>query len=185
MSDPVKASQPRHVPVMPHEVMHYLTPAAGQIVVDATVGAGGHTRLLAAAVAPSGRILGLDRDAVMLELARPTLSTLPITLIHRSFDELPEVLRDLGIERIDAVVADLGICSDQLDDPSRGLSFQQEGPLDMRMDTTQGEPASALVNSLSERELADLIFKYGEERFSRRIARRIVETRRRTPIERT
>ena len=185
MSDPVNASPPRRVPVMPQEVVHYLAPQAGQILVDATVGAGGHTRLLATRVAPSGRVIGLDRDAAMLDLARPILSDLPVTLIHRSFDELPDLLHGLGIARVDGVVADLGICSDQLDDPTRGLTFQQEGPLDMRMDRTQGEPAGALVNRLSERELADLIFKYGEERFSRRIARRIVETRRRTPIETT
>src|SRR5205823_11435433 len=116
MSDPVNASQPRHVPVMPQGVVHYLAPRAGQILVDATVGAGGHTRLLATRVAPSGRVIGLDRDAAMLDLARPILSDLPITLMHRSFDETEDVLRELGIERIDGIVADLGISSDQLDD---------------------------------------------------------------------
>jgi 16S rRNA (cytosine1402-N4)-methyltransferase len=183
MSDPVKAPVPRHVPVMPHEVMHYLAPAAGEIFVDATVGGGGHTRLLAERVAPAGRVIGLDRDAAMLDLARPQLTHLPVILIQRSFDEVDSVLSELGIDRVDGVLADLGVSSDQLDDPRRGLTFQHEGPLDMRMDVTQGEPASSLVNRVGERELADLIFKYGEERFSRRIARRIVETRRRTPFE--
>src|SRR5262249_27386184 len=123
MSDPVKAPVPRHVPVMPHEVMHYLAPEPGQISVDATVGAGGHTRLLAERVSPTGRVIGLDRDAAMLDLARPQLTHLPVTLIHRRFDELGSVLTELSIDRVDGILADLGISSDQLDDPSRGLTF--------------------------------------------------------------
>jgi 16S rRNA (cytosine1402-N4)-methyltransferase len=105
--------------------------------------------------------------------------------VQAGFDRLPEVLTELGSARVDAVLADLGICSDQLDDPRRGFSFQQEGPLDMRLDPSAGEPASALLRRLSERDLADLIWQFGEERFSRRIARRIVETRRTAPLQTT
>src|SRR5436190_10357709 len=114
MNGPESPPPARHVAVMPAEVLELLAPAPGQVLVDATVGAGGHTRLLAERVAPSGRIIGLDRDAAMLDLARPTLSNLPVTLIHRTFDELPGVLDELRIERIDGLLADLGICSDQL-----------------------------------------------------------------------
>jgi 16S rRNA (cytosine1402-N4)-methyltransferase len=170
---------------LPAEVLENLSPAPGQIMVDATVGAGGHARLIAQRIAPSGRLIGLDQDAAMLALARPRLLDLPVTLIHSNFDRLRDVLDELGIEAADGVLADLGFCSDQMDDPQRGLSFQQSGPLDMRLDPAAGEPASVLLRRLNERDLADLIFQYGEERFSRRIARKIVETRRQTPLETT
>jgi 16S rRNA (cytosine1402-N4)-methyltransferase len=176
---------PRHVSVMPAEVLELLAPAPGQVFVDATVGAGGHARLIAERIGPGGRLIGLDQDPAMLALARQRLEGLPVTLVHANFDQLRQVLDDLGIAAVDGVLSDLGFCSDQLDDPARGLSFMQQGPLDMRLDPTQGEPASALLKRLSERELADLIYQLGEERFSRRIARRIVETRRLTPVETT
>jgi 16S rRNA (cytosine1402-N4)-methyltransferase len=176
---------PRHVSVLPAEVLQFLAPAPGQVLVDATVGAGGHTRLLAERIGPTGRVIGLDRDAAMLDLARPRLAGLPVTLVHADFDQLRRVLADLGLTTVDAVLADLGVCSDQLDVAARGFSFQQEGPLDMRLDPSQGEPASALLQRLNERDLADLIYQYGEERYSRRIARKIVETRRRAPLATT
>jgi len=177
--------QPCHIPVLPAEVLHWLNPQAGQILVDCTVGGGGHTQLLAERVGPGGRVIGLDQDPAMLELARPRLMGLPVTLVHAAFDDLSDVLRDQGIPAVDGVLADLGVSSDQLDNPARGLTFQTDGPLDMRLDPTRGEPASALVNRLNERDLADLIYQFGEERFSRRIARRIVEARRDSPIETT
>jgi 16S rRNA (cytosine1402-N4)-methyltransferase len=121
----------------------------------------------------------------MIELARPRLEGLPVTFVHAGFDELAEVLGGLGREKVDGVLADLGVCSDQFDRPERGFSFGQEGPLDMRLDPDSGESASALLRRLGERDLADLFWKYGEERHSRRIARRIVEDRRRTPLETT
>jgi 16S rRNA (cytosine1402-N4)-methyltransferase len=176
---------PRHLPVLPAEVLEALAVAPGQVVVDATVGAGGHTRLLAERLMPGGRLIGLDQDAAMLDLSRPRLEGLPVTLVQANFEQLREVLNDLGIGQVDAVFADLGFCSDQLDDPQRGLSFSRPGPLDMRLDPTRGEPASALLRRLSERDLADLIYQYGEERFSRRIAHKIVEVRKRTPLETT
>lgn len=174
-----------HVSVLPAEVLRELDPQPGQILVDATLGAGGHSRLLAERVGPTGRIIALDRDATMLAQARQRLPDLPITFIQASFSQLREVLDHVGLATVDGVLADLGICSDQLDVAERGFSFQQDGPLDMRMDPTEGEPASALLRRLGERELADLIYEYGEERFSRRIARRIVEVRRETPLETT
>jgi 16S rRNA (cytosine1402-N4)-methyltransferase len=178
-------SAPRHVPVLPTEVHAALAPAPGQVLVDATIGAGGHARLLAEQVAPNGRLIGLDQDAAMLDIARPRLAGLPVTLVHANFDQLRAVLENLGVQAVDGVLADLGVCSDQLDDPARGLSFQQPGPLDMRLDPSVGEPAGALLRRLNERDLADLIYEYGEERLSRRIARRIVEERQRAPLETT
>jgi len=178
-------SGPHHVAVMPAEVLHWLAPAPGQVLVDGTTGAGGHSLLLAQRLAPDGRLLALDRDSDMLDLARRRLEGQPATFVQASFDQLRQVLDDLKIEAVDGVLADLGICSDQLDQAARGFSFQQDGPLDMRMDSTSGQPASALLRRLNERELADVFYHYGEERHSRRIARRIVEVREKTPIETT
>jgi 16S rRNA (cytosine1402-N4)-methyltransferase len=141
--------------------------------------------LLAERLLPGGRLIGLDQDAAMLELARPRLAGLPVTLVHANFDQLWAVLDELKIDAVDGVLADLGVCSDQLDAAERGLSFTQPGPLDMRLNRDEGEPASALLKRLNERDLADLIYEFGEERFSRRIARKIVEARRREPLETT
>ena len=176
---------PRHVPVLAGEVLALLGPRPGEVFVDATVGAGGHARLLAERLVPAGRLVALDRDPAMLELARPRLDGLPVTLVHAGFDRLRAVLTDLGLDQVDGVLADLGFCSDQMDDPRRGLSFSRAGPLDMRLDPGEGETAADLVNRLNERDLADLIYQYGEERFSRRIARRIVEVRRHGKLETT
>lgn len=185
MSDDLSGASPRHVSVLPLEVLAALAPVPGQVFVDATVGGGGHSRLLAERLMPGGRLLGLDRDAAMLELARPRLADLPVTLVQAPFSRLRQVLDEQGIAAVDGVLADLGFCSDQMDDAERGLSFTQSGPLDMRLDPATGEPASALLRRLNERDLADLIYRYGEVRFSRRIARRIVEARRRAPLETT
>ena len=185
MNDSPTPPTPRHVPVLPAEVLHYLAPASGETIVDATVGAGGHARLIAERLGNSGRVIGLDRDEMMLDLARPRLTGLPTTLLHGNYDRLRDVLDEQGITAVDGVLADLGFCSDQMDAPERGLSFSQPGPLDMRLDPTQGEPASTLLRRLNERDLANLIYENGEERFSRRIARRIVEARRSRPIETT
>jgi 16S rRNA (cytosine1402-N4)-methyltransferase len=175
----------RHVPVLASEVLAALDPQPGQLVVDATVGAGGHAGLLAQKLTPGGRVIGLDQDPAMIEKARPNLSGLPVMLIPANFEDLRQVLTSIGIDAVDGVLADLGVCSDQLDDPDRGLSFNQDGPLDMRLDPSRGEPASALLRKLNERDLADLIYELGEERFSRRIARKIVEVRKTAPLETT
>jgi 16S rRNA (cytosine1402-N4)-methyltransferase len=176
---------PRHIPVLPAEVLHWLDPQPGQVIVDCTVGGGGHARLIAERVLPDGKVIGLDQDPAMLDLARPRLGELPVTLIHAAFDQIAEVLHDQGIAAVDGVLADLGVSSDQLDDGTRGLSFQHNAPLDMRMDPTRGETAADLLRRLPERDLADLIYQFGEERFSRRIARRLVEAREREPIATT
>jgi 16S rRNA (cytosine1402-N4)-methyltransferase len=182
---PMSDTNPRHVPVLPAEVLRALDPQPGQVMVDVTLGAGGHARLLAERLGPTGRLIGLDRDPAMLELARPRLMGLPVTLVQANFDQLQGVLDELGVAAVDGVLADLGVCSDQLDAVERGLSFSQPGPLDMRLNPEEGEPASTLLKRLNERDLANLIYEYGEERFSRRIARRIVEVRKQTPIETT
>jgi 16S rRNA (cytosine1402-N4)-methyltransferase len=173
---------PLHVPVLPSEILHWLDPKPGQIVVDATLGAGGHTRLLAERVTPGGEVIALDLDAGMIARAKPQLAGMPMRTFHAGFDQLRDVLDSIRIDLVDAVLADLGVASDQLDDPARGFSFQSEGPLDMRLDPSRGATAADLVARLPERELADLIWRYGEERRSRRIAKRIHELRQETPI---
>jgi 16S rRNA (cytosine1402-N4)-methyltransferase len=180
-SEPVAS----HVAVLPAEVLRYLDPQPGQTIVDATVGAGGHARLLAERIGPGGLLIGLDQDAGMLEHSERRLRGLPMVLLHRNFEDLPDVLTERGIATVDAVLADLGFCSDQLADPARGLSFQQDGPLDMRLDMSRGEPVSAMLRRLLERELADIFWRYGEERFSRRVARKIVEAREKGAIATT
>src|SRR5260370_29661048 len=127
---------PRHLPVMPVEVLQYLAPVPGQTIVDATVGAGGHARLLAERLGPEGRLIGLDQDPAMLELARPLLAGLPVTLVHANFDRLRHEQTALGMPAVDGVLADLGVASDPLEAPERGFSFPQAVPLYMRMDPT-------------------------------------------------
>jgi 16S rRNA (cytosine1402-N4)-methyltransferase len=177
--------EPRHRPVLPAEVLRLLDPQPGQTWVDCTTGGGGHARMIADRLGPTGRLIGLDQDPTMLELARPRLAGLPVTLVRANFDHLPEVLRGQGIETVDGVLADLGFSSDQMDRADRGLSFRENGPLDMRLDPTTGQTAADLVNTLSEAALADVFWEYGEERHSRRVARRIVERRAERPFETT
>lgn len=171
-----------HIPVMPREVMQLLAPQPGETFVDGTLGGGGHTRLLANAVGENGQILSFDRDGAAIDAAEQTLRGLPIKLVHSNYCELRAVLKQLHIPAVDGVLLDLGLSSDQLADRERGFSFESEGPLDLRFDTTEGESAADLVNRLREEPLANLIYEYGEERLSRRIARKIVETRRDKPI---
>lgn len=173
----------QHVPVMAQEVLDLLRPAPGQTFVDGTLGGGGHTRLLAQRIPPNGLVLALDRDPIAVERADTELRELPVRALHANFSDLPEVLEQLEIAAVDGILLDLGLSSDQLADADRGFSFQSEGPLDLRFDPTRGEPAWRLVERLSAEHLADLIYQYGEERFSRRIARRIVEERRSRSLE--
>jgi 16S rRNA (cytosine1402-N4)-methyltransferase len=175
----------RHVPVLPREIVTLLDPRSGETWVDSTVGAGGHTRLLAERIGPTGRVIGLDQDPTMLERARGRLDGMPVTLVHANFDQLVGALNSVGLTQIDGLLADLGFATDQMDAADRGLSFQQDGPLDMRLDPTAGETAADLVARLSEYDLARIFYEYGEERHSRRVARKIVETRKHTPIRTT
>ena len=185
MSEPEPIPPTRHVPVLAQEVLHWLDPRPGEVWVDATLGGGGHARLLAERVGPSGRLLALDQDAAAVERARPSFAAMPWVSLHvANFESLPAVLAAAGLSAVDGVLADLGVSSDQLDDPARGLAFAHDGPLDMRLSQT-GTSAADLVNRLSERELAEIIFRYGEERHSRRIAQRIVQARREAPIRTT
>ena len=141
--------------------------------------------MLAERIGPGGRLIGLDQDPAMIERARVVLEGCPVTLLHANFDQLAEVLQTLKIEQVDGVLADLGFASDQMDDRSRGFSFRDDGPLDMRLDPTSGTVAADLVNRMSEIALADLLFEFGEERHSRRVARRIVERRDQRPFSTT
>jgi 16S rRNA (cytosine1402-N4)-methyltransferase len=173
----------QHVPVLAEEILTWLRPAAGQTMVDGTLGGGGHTRLLAEAVGPTGRVIALDRDPAAVEAAATRLQGFNVRAVEANYSDLPEVLAALDVAAVDGIVLDLGYSSDQLADVARGFSFNSEGLLDLRFDTTRGEPAWRLVERLSAEHLADLIFKYGEERYSRRIARHILETRRVQPIK--
>lgn len=188
MPHPPDSTEPYHVPVLLKEVLEALELAPGQIVVDGTVGAGGHSREILARIGPAGTLIGLDRDALMLEKAARKLSGSPTQLpqahlLQASYAELSQILARLSIPAVDRILLDLGLSSDQLADPSRGFSFSSAGPLDLRFDTRSGEPAAQLLARLGEEELAGIFERYGEEPHSRRIARNIVRWRARRPIE--
>ena len=174
-----------HVPVMTAEILQYLLPARGGVFVDCTVGLGGHTQALLEAGA--SRVIGLDRDRDALARAQGTLAPwgARAELVHADYREFDAVLAARGIDVIDGALADLGVSSLQFDAPGRGFSFQRDEPLDMRMDQSSGETAADLIAQATEEELADTIFQYGEERFSRRIARALVEARRDARIDTT
>ncbi len=183
LSPPMSSPQVQHVPVLLDEVVQWLEPRPGCVLADLTLGGGGHCRALAECVAPGGEVIALDRDPAAIEAAERNLAGLPVRLVHANYADLPEVLKELDLPGVDGVVMDLGLSSDQLADATRGFSFSAGGSLDLRFDPTQGEPAHRLVNRLSAEHLADLIYQYGEERYSRRIAKAIVERRRQRPIE--
>jgi len=170
--------------VLREESLELLAVGAGGFYVDGTVGMGGHAVEILTRSGPSGRLLGIDRDADALALARERLAGFGdrVRLHHGDYREIPELLDG---EAADGILLDLGVSSLQLDTPERGFSFQREGPLDMRMDQSQGRTAADLVNRLREADLADVIYRYGEERASRRIARAIAHARQRATIETT
>jgi 16S rRNA (cytosine1402-N4)-methyltransferase len=171
-----------HTAVLPAEVMSFLDVAPGMTVVDGTLGGGGHTRLLLEAVGPGGRVIALDRDPAAIERGAAELAGRPVRFAQANFCDIPEVLDALSIDRVDRVLLDVGLSSDQLADGARGFSFDSDGPLDLRFDPTEGEPAWRMISRLRPETLADIIYEFGEERFSRRIARRIADTREREPI---
>jgi 16S rRNA (cytosine1402-N4)-methyltransferase len=168
-----------HQPVLYHEIIHALQPKNAGQYVDGTVGAGGHARGILEACKPDGRLLGLDVDPQALALARETLAPYGqrAHLLQASYDSLTRTLRDISWNEVDGILLDLGLSSMQLDTPERGFSFQQDAPLDMRFDPASPTSAADLVNTLPQDELADLIYRYGEERASRRIAKAIVNAR--------
>lgn len=172
---------------MSDEVITYLAPEAGGVYVDGTLGGGGHTRRILEASGPDGVVLGFDRDEDALGVTAERLARFGdrLKLIHKDFADLASSLKMHGIDRIDGLLLDLGVSSYQLDKAERGFSFQQDAPLDMRMDATAAETAESLVNNLSERELATIIKDFGEERWAARIAKRIVEARELAPLKTT
>jgi 16S rRNA (cytosine1402-N4)-methyltransferase len=177
-----------HLPVMLAEALAALNATSGGLFIDATLGMGGHSEGILQA-SPHNRVIGFDRDAEAMALAEQRLATFGdrFTAVHADYRQLKSLLLEKGISSVNGIIADLGLSSYQLDTPERGFSFRftDEAPLDMRMD--RGEPTTAadLVNHLSERELADLIFAFGEERAARRIARRIVQARTKVPLRTT
>jgi 16S rRNA (cytosine1402-N4)-methyltransferase len=172
-----------HLPVLLEQVVHWLNPRPGMVLVDGTLGGAGHARRLAAGVGTGGMVIGIDRDPAAIDAAEQGLHGLPVRLVRANFCDLPEVLEQLEIMAVDGVVLDLGLSSDQLADRSRGFSFWSDGPLDLRFDPLSGEPARRLINRLSAEHLTKLISQFGEERYSPRIAQAIVSQRRQKPIE--
>jgi 16S rRNA (cytosine1402-N4)-methyltransferase len=171
-----------HMPVLFEEVFASLELRPGKKVIDGTLGGGGHTLEIARRVSPGGLVVGIDRDAAALERVEPKIGELPVRMAQANFCDMPEVLDAVELTEVDGVLLDLGLSSDQLADRERGFSFHSPGPLDLRFDTTEGEPTWRWMNRLSEKKLADLIYNYGEERFSRRIARAILKCKQSKPI---
>jgi 16S rRNA (cytosine1402-N4)-methyltransferase len=180
-----------HLPVMRAEVCEMLAPRPGGVIVDATVGAGGHAADLLVRVGPSGRLIGIDQDPDALALARERLTAAvgaeggTFALLRGNFRDLRALLAEAGVHAVDGILFDLGVSSMQLDRPERGFSFRGTGPLDMRMDPAAPVTAADLVRELPERELARIFREYGEERWAGRVARRIVAERARRRIENT
>jgi len=168
-----------HIPVLYKEIIHALQPQRGGRYVDGTLGAGGHARGILEACSPDGLLLGLDVDPQALALSRETLAPYEgrVRLVQASYTTLTEQLAAAGWDAVDGIVLDLGASSMQFDNPERGFSFMQDGPLDMRFGPHAFQSAADLVNNLPEKDLADLIFRYGEDRDARRIARAIVDSR--------
>lgn len=172
---------------MPDEVLHYLAPQSGGIYLDGTLGGAGHSSLIAERCAPGGVLVGIDQDQEALAAASNKLAGFGnvIHLVHGNFSDLNRHLDQLGISQIDGFLLDLGVSSHQLDCGGRGFSFQQNAPLDMRMDTSRGETAADLLNRLAEEKLEQIIKEYGEERWAKRIASFIVKARTLAPINET
>ena len=170
-----------HRPVMLDEVISFIKPGKGDIIVDATIGAGGHSCEILKRIQPDGLLIGIDKDAEILKIAGKFLSKINdcYKLYQADFINLGCILEKLKISKVNGILLDLGVSSFQLDSLDRGFSFSKEGPLDMRMDRTQGITAEDLLKRLSEREMADVFWKYGEERRSRRVARAIMQERKR------
>ncbi len=177
----------QHRPVLLQPALEALNTQPGGRYVDATLGAGGHAAGILERSSPDGEMLGLDRDPLALEIAGRRLASYRrrVTLVQEDFARLGQLARDHGFVGVQGVLFDLGVSSMQLDQAERGFSFQADAPLDMRFDPTAGESAAELLGRLGEEELADVLWRYGEERLARRIARRIVQVRQRSPLRRT
>lgn len=188
----VSKREPLHVPVLLRQVLDVLSPQPGHVVVDCTLGLGGHSAALLERIKPNGRLIALDLDPtniaearIVLQRVRGREGTVAFELHHENFANLPAVLARAGVTRVDALLADAGVASTQIDDPARGFSYRRPGPLDMRMDPTRGQPASELVNTMSQRDLAAALWELGDESDAPKVARLIVERRAKAPITTT
>jgi 16S rRNA (cytosine1402-N4)-methyltransferase len=181
------AEQKFHIPVMLNEILSYLDLGPGKIIVDATIGTAGHSAEIIKRILPDGKLIGIDRDAESLEVARERLSDYRqyCEFVHDNFCDIEAILNQLGVTKVDGVLFDLGISSFQLDNPERGFSFQQEGPLDMRLDRSSFISAYDLINNLTQDEISSLLWSFGEERWHNRIARYLVKERENHPISTT
>ena len=167
-----------HVPVMSTETIKYLNPKSDGIYIDGTIGAGGHANQILSMLSPKGKLIGIDRDEEALKICEKRFSSFKnlVSLHHTSYDNIKKILDELGIQKVDGMLLDLGLSSLQLNSESRGFSFKKNGRIDMRFDKNQDTTAADLINSLSESELADIIFQFGEERRSRRISKAIKQS---------
>lgn len=181
--------RPIHLPVLPQEVREQSRAVPGEIWVDGTAGGGGHAADLVSSVSSNGHVIAIDRDPAACLKLKARFADQPVTVIHDSYHNLPlyldQIAETLGHSKpllVDGILLDLGLSSDQLADRERGFSFQSDGPLDLRYNPNEGASATDLLRYIGEEDLANIIYQYGEERFSRRIARRIVEQRKTDPI---
>lgn len=177
----------RHIPVLLDEVIDNLNCLRGGIYVDSTLGEGGHSQRILEVILPGGLLIGIDQDGEAIRRAKENLKKYKENLLafERNFSEIGTILESLRIEEVDGILFDLGLSSRQLQDANRGFSFQKDGPLDMRMSESTKLTAGYLLNTLSFDELVEILFKYGEERWARRIVRRVVESRRKRPVKTT
>ena len=173
-----------HISVLTETLIQQISLPKDAVVVDATIGHGGHSLLLSNILGPEGRIIGFDVDPRCIDKARMALKDVScgVDIIRSNFSRMSEALIELGVDKVDLILADIGFCSAQLSDPERGFSFQENMPLDMRLDDRLSRTAADILRDSSESEIADIIYKYGEDRASRRIARFIVEQGKLSPI---
>ena len=179
---PPRETRAVHVPVLLREVLQHLRLEPGLIVVDGTVGAGGHSREMLKQIGDSGRLIGLDRDPMMLGHAAKVVSGPYVTLQHASYVELPAVLKSLGLDCVDRILLDLGLSSDQLSDQARGFSFQSQGPLDLRFDVSTGSSAAELLAQAPASTLEQIFREYGEEPLAKPLADFLIKYRTTNPI---
>ena len=174
----------QHITVLPNEAIRALNVRPDGVYVDCTFGQGGHSRAVLGKLSANGRLIALDKDKTAVAAGRAIIDA-RFRIVHRAFDGLHETLRELNVPHVDGVLLDLGVSSLQLEDAARGFSFRLDGPLDMRMDTSRGETAAQWLANASEKEIGEVIKKYGEERFAKQIAKAIVAARRGGPLRRT